>query len=227
MTANVIELMFSQLFLWCLATVFIIPLLFLLRTLLENIVQYFSGLHKLPQPLFSSRNPLTTLLWGHGLVKTVFKSDPEESGHYFNSLRKTLKSQLFVLTGPSFSANVIVFSASAICKVSTSPSNVFDKPWAVRFFLNAFTGQNSVFDAEGARHRRLRNAISTALKHDNLAAFSPYFLKRGDALARQLANGLDPDPVLGIRRATFDIIFYVCFGQHVVIVAGTYIVSLS
>lgn len=208
--------MFLQLLFWGLAAVFMIFMLFLLGRLLENIIRYFSGLHKLPQPSLSSRNPLTILLWGHALVETVLKNDPKESCQYFNSLRNTLKSKLLVLAGPSFSANVIVFSASAICKVSTSPSKVFSKPWAVRFFLNAFTGENSIFDAEGTRHCQLRNAISTTLKHDNLAVLSPYYLKRGDALTRKLANGLDPDPILGIRRETFDTIFHVCFGQHVV-----------
>lgn len=204
----------SQALLWCFIISLVIILVPVLRTVSKNVRFYFSGLHKLPQPPFPSKNPVNILFRGHGLLKMILKDNPDETALYFSSLSKSLKSSVFVLTGSSLAANVVVLSPSAIRTIARTPAQTYSRPWAIRSFLKSFTGDNSIFVAEGAYHRRLRNAVSAALKHENLVKLSPYFVECGDALAQALGNNTDPDPLLGIRRATFDVIIKACFGQQ-------------
>lgn len=206
----------AQILLSCVAIVFIILLFFALLTLFRNLTLYRSGLDKLPQPPFPSTNVFNILIRGNGLLNHVYFSNPDDNSEYYNSVRKPLNTDVFVLTGPSFASNVLVFTASAVRTIAQSSSQVYGKPWTVRLFIKLFVGEGSIFVSEGVRHRRLRHAMSIALKHDNLVKLSRYFIERGDALAQELADSGDADPVFGIRRATFDIIINACFGQHAV-----------
>lgn len=210
------EITFVQFLSWSAAILLLLPLFSILTTLLRNARLYFSGLHKLPQPAFPSRNPLSLLLHGHGLLTAVFRADPEHSCAYFHKVFQSLRSPVFVLTGSFLSTNVFVFSPSAMRTLATSPPHSLSRPRVIRFFIRSLTGDDSIFVSEGPRHRRLRGALSAALAHDNLARLGPHFVTRGEALARELANAPDPDPLLGIRRATCHIIISACFGQHAV-----------
>lgn len=204
----------GQIILSSVAIVFIILFFFALLSLFKNLTLYRSGLNKLPQPPFPSSNLFKILFRGHGLLKHVYFSDPGDTCEYYNSVRKALNSDIFVLTGPSFTSNVLVFSSSAVRTVAQNSSEAYRKSWTIRLFLKLFVGENSIFVSDGVRHRRLRHAMSIALKHDNLIKLSRYFVERGDALAEELADSGGSDPVFGIRRATFDIIINACFGQH-------------
>lgn len=209
------ELTLGQL-LWAFAFVTFVMLLFLaLRTVFQNWTLYHFELKRLPRAPFPSRNPLNILFRGHNLLKHVFEADSSEAAHFFNSIRRVLDSDTFAVVGPSLTPNVIVFSEAGIRMVAQN-SSVFVKPWSVNLFLDSFVGYGSIFVSEGSRHRRLRQTISTALKHDNLQELSRLFVKRGEALAEELAKARDVDPVLSIRRATFEIIISACFGENVV-----------
>lgn len=204
----------TQIFLRVCLVIVAVPATFAAYTLLSSLRTYFRGLNRIPRPPLPT-NPFTLLLTGHGLIRYLFIEQTQKTTNYFNSVCLSLNSTIFVLFGPLFTTNLIVMSSTAMRTVTLGPPDVFEKPPVVRRFIKTFTGSNSIFLSEGSQHRRLRNAISTALKHDNLAKLGPYFLQRGQAFTEQLVNPSNQhDPVFIIRRATFDIIIVACFGQN-------------
>lgn len=206
----------SEFLVWsCIFITFSAPLCLMIHTLFCNWRTYRFYLKTLPRAPFPSKNPFSILLRGHELLKHVFDADSGESAQFFNSLRRVLGSDVFVVTGPSLTSNVIVYPEAAVRTIAQN-SSTFVKPWSIEVFLNSFVGNDSIFVSDGSRHRRLRQTISTSLKHDNLMMQSQLFIKHGDALAHDLASARDEDPLLSIRRATFGIIVNACFGENVV-----------
>lgn len=194
-----------------------ISLVFTLRTLSCNLHLFLAKLRHLPRPPYPTRNPLRTILEGHGLLGQIFHPDPVEAGGYLSRVSGSLKSSVFVLTGPLLQAEVVVYSAEAVRTIVQSCANSFSKPSSFRQFISSFAGTDSIFVLEGAPHRRMRHAIATALRNDNLQRLDRHFVKRAEALARELATeSMHLPPVYVIRRATFDMIITACFGDGVV-----------
>lgn len=186
-------------------------------TLASNLIFFVLKLSHLPLPRYPFRNPLKVLTEGHGLLGYIFHTDPVESGRFLGIAHRHLRSTVFVLTGPFFNAEVIVYSATAIKTIAQSPSSFFTKPLSFRKFIKPFAGNNSIFVLEGSQHRRLRHPIAIALQHENLVKLGRHFIRCGEILANELANECGKlEPVYIIRRATFGMIITACFGENVV-----------
>lgn len=200
-----------------LITIIAICVAFATWTLASNLFFFILKLNHLPQPRYPFRNPLKILTKGHGLLGYIFHTDPVESGRFLEIAHRHLQSTVFVVTGPLFNAEVIVYSASAVKTIAQSASTCFMKPLSFRKFIKPFAGDNSIFVLEGSQHRRLRHAIAIALQHENVVKLGRHFMQCGKTLANELANEREKlAPVYIIRRATFGMIITACFGENVV-----------
>ena len=190
-----------QLLLVILACCLVIRLLVRIRRQIK-----FSLKCKIPRPSVGA----------YSLVSRIYRSDPSETSRWLNDESKKLKTALLHVTGPFFMSNIIAMSPSAIRTISKG-NRIFVKPSTLVNFFATFTGPLSIITAEGMQHRRLRKAITPALRHDHIVThIQKIFFLESELLCESLSIRIEKegfiDPVKTIRKSAFRVVAESCFG---------------